>query len=174
MRTDPLTYTYFPTPIGDLLIAGSDSALHFVSFPTGNKAFQPKAEWLRDDVAFTEVRRQLTAYFAGDLKHFDLPLHLAGTEFQRRVWTTLGQIPYGETRTYGWLARAVGSPAASRAVGAANGANPIPIILPCHRVIGSTGALAGFGGGIETKRFLLQLEGVKTGENKAERQLSLL
>jgi methylated-DNA-[protein]-cysteine S-methyltransferase len=174
MSTEPLLFTYLSTAIGELLLAGTSSALRYVSFPTGHKAFRPQAGWRRDDGALPEVRRQLTAYFGGELAVFDLPLQLGGTDFQRKVWQMLASIPYGETRSYGWLATAVGSPSSARAVGAANGANPIPIILPCHRVIGSTGALTGFGGGIETKRFLLELEGVRVKKGAADRQLSLL
>ncbi len=158
MTSGPLHYTYLDSPIGALLLAGDETALHYLSFPGGHKAFPPKAGWLRDDACLAEAKRQLRAYFAGDLTEFDLPLAMAGTEFQRTIWAALRSIPYGETRSYGWLAKAIGSPAASRAVGAANGANPIPIIVPCHRVIGSNGALTGFGGGIETKRHLLQHE----------------
>jgi methylated-DNA-[protein]-cysteine S-methyltransferase len=174
MLNEPLAYTYFPSPVGDLLIAGVGDCLHFVSFPSGHKAFGPGKSWVRDDATCPSAQRQLIAYFTGDLKRFKLDLHLDGTEFQRRIWRSLAEIPFGETRSYGWLAARIGSPAASRAVGAANGANPIPIILPCHRVIGSTGLLTGFGGGIETKRFLLQHEGIRVRDDKAERQLTLL
>jgi len=110
-----------------------------------------------------EPARQLRAYFAGDLQHFELPLHPKGTPFQLRVWELLQQIPFGETTTYGELARRLGNPAASRAVGLANGSNPIPIVIPCHRVIGSTGKLVGFGGGLPTKRWLLDFEGSHAG-----------
>lgn len=167
-----LSYCYHPTPVGDLLLAGDGKALHFVSFPSGSKAFQPRSGWHRDDEPFHEVKRQLDAYFAGDLKHFDLPLALGGTEFQRKVWLALAEIPFGETRTYGWQAEVVAAPGSARAVGAANGANPIPIILPCHRVIGSTGALTGFGGGIEVKRWLLTHEGAMP-KSKSGQQLRL-
>jgi methylated-DNA-[protein]-cysteine S-methyltransferase len=105
-----------------------------------------------------EVARQLRAYFAGQLRHFELPLDLAGTEFQRRVWLELTRIPYGETRTYQEMARAIGTPKAVRAVGAANGANPVAIVVPCHRVIGASGKLVGYGGGLPLKRRLLTLE----------------
>jgi methylated-DNA-[protein]-cysteine S-methyltransferase len=169
-----LYYTYHSSPIGDLLLAGDDDALHFLSFPSGSKAFQPWPEWVRNDAPFAEVKRQLDAYIGGRLKTFDLPLHLGGTEFQRKVWLALADIPFGETRTYGWQATVIGAPlSAARAVGAANGANPVAIILPCHRVIGSTGALTGFGGGLPTKKFLLQLENALP-ETAETRQLSLL
>ena len=156
---DPgLSYTHMDSPVGRLLLAGNAEALHFLSFPSGHKAFGPKPAWQPDDAPFQEVKRQLAAYFSGALRQFEVPLVLTGTDFQKRVWTRLQTIPFGETRSYGWLARQIGRPTASRAVGAANGANPIPIIIPCHRVIGTNGALTGFGGGIETKKFLLDLE----------------
>lgn len=156
-----LSYTYLESPVGRLLLAGEDAALHYLSFPAGHKTFGPRPQWRRDDASFGAVTGQLAAYFAGKLQRFDVPLVLTGTEFQKRVWNTLLSIPFGETRSYGWLARAIGKPTASRAVGAANGANPIPVIIPCHRVIGSSGALTGFGGGIETKKFLLEHEGAR-------------
>jgi methylated-DNA-[protein]-cysteine S-methyltransferase len=156
---DPtLSFTYLETPIGRLLLAGDAAALHFLSFPGGSKAFGPQPGWRRDDSPFSEAKRQLAAYFSGALRQFELPLVLSGTAFQNEVWNTLQTIPFGETRSYAWLAREIGSPKACRAVGAANGANPLPLILPCHRVIGSSGALTGFGGGIETKKHLLDYE----------------
>ncbi len=155
-----LRYTHVESPVGDLLVAGTEEALHFLSFPTGHKAFRPRPEWRRDDAPFQEVRRQLDAYFAGDLRRFELALHLSGTEFQNSVWRSLADIPFGQTRSYGQIARSVGRPKASRAVGAANGSNPLPIILPCHRVIGAGGSLTGFGGGLAVKAFLLRHEGV--------------
>jgi len=157
-----LTYCYMESPVGRLLLAGEGKTLHFLSFPSGHKALRPKPQWRRADGTFAEAQHQLAAYFSGALRRFDLPLALTGTDFQKRVWTALRTIPFGETRSYGWLAREIGKPSASRAVGAANGANPIPIIVPCHRVIGSTGALTGFGGGIEIKKFLLEHEGAPT------------
>lgn len=156
---ETLRYTYVDSPVGRLLLAGDAAALHFLSFPGGHKAFGPKPGWRREDGAFVEAKRQLAAYFAGDLKAFDLPLAFTGTAFQKQVWHALLEIPYGETRSYGWLAATIGRPSASRAVGAANGANPLPVIVPCHRVIGASGALTGFGGGLDTKEHLLNLEG---------------
>jgi methylated-DNA-[protein]-cysteine S-methyltransferase len=114
--------------------------------------------WIRDDDAFGEAVDQIRRYFAGELTDFDLRLEPRGTEFQRRVWDALRAIPYGERRSYGELARSIGRPGAARAVGAANGANPIALVVPCHRVIGWNGDLAGFGGGLERKRLLLDLE----------------
>ena len=166
-----LSYSHIDSPAGRLLVAGDYKALHYLSFPGGHKAFGPKAGWHRSDNPFAEVRRQLAAYFAGERQQFDLPLHLSGTAFQNSVWRYLAHIPFGETRTYGQLAAALGSPRASRAVGAANGANPIPIILPCHRVIGSNGALTGFGGGLATKDLLLRHEAAVSGATNG--QLSL-
>lgn len=154
----PLRYRHHETPVGQLLLAGDGVALRFISFPAGGKAFGPRPDWIRDDAAFEAATAQLDAYFAGARTAFDLPFVLGGTPFRERVWRALAEIPYGETRSYGWLAARLGAPGASRAVGSANGANPLPILLPCHRVIGATGALTGFGGGIETKRFLLDLE----------------
>ncbi|MFF6884228.1 methylated-DNA--[protein]-cysteine S-methyltransferase [Streptomyces sp. NPDC012421] len=117
----------------------------------------------RDPRPFGETIRQLDAYFAGELTAFDLPLHLEGTPFQRRVWEQLLLIPYGETRTYGELAEALGSAGASRAVGLANGKNPVSIIVPCHRVIGSGGSLTGYGGGVDRKKRLLAFESGDSG-----------
>ncbi|MEO0961877.1 MAG: methylated-DNA--[protein]-cysteine S-methyltransferase [Pseudomonadota bacterium] len=154
-----LRYTYIPSPIGDLLVAGDADSLHLISFPTGSKTIRHADHWQRDDGGFTEVANQLDAYFAGDLTEFDLPLTLDGTDFQNQIWRNLATIPYGQTASYGEMAKKAGRPKASRAVGAANGANPLPIVLPCHRVIGSTGALTGFGGGMDAKKFLLNLEG---------------
>lgn len=154
-----LSYTYIPSPLGDLLVAGDADTLHLISFPSGSKKLTHADHWRRDDVAFAETAKQLDAYFAGDLKEFDLPLTVDGTDFQNQVWRNLATIPYGRTASYGEMAKKAGRPKASRAVGAANGANPLPIVLPCHRVIGSTGALTGFGGGMDAKKFLLKLEG---------------
>jgi methylated-DNA-[protein]-cysteine S-methyltransferase len=123
------------------------------------QTYEPdRADWLLDDRAFPDAVEQLDAYFAGELQEFDLSLHLSGTEFQRRVWNALRTIPYGETRTYGEIAQQIGAPTAFRAVGLANGHNPIAVIVPCHRVIGANGSLTGFGGGLERKSALLELE----------------
>ena len=155
-----LYYTHVASPIGDLLVAGTETTLHFLSFPTGHKAFGPALDWQQADVPFQNVRQQLNAYFSGELRCFDLSLRLSGTAFQNSVWNRLSGIPFGETRTYGQIATQLDRPKASRAVGAANGSNPLPIILPCHRVIGANGSLTGFGGGLPTKEFLLRHEGV--------------
>lgn len=145
------------SPIGPLTLAGTDGKLGYLLMLDHSHA-PDRTGWQRDDTAFPDVVEQLAAYFAGDLTEFDLTYQLAGTEFQRRVWTALLTIPYGETRSYGQLATQIGAPTASRAVGLANGRNPISIIVPCHRVIGSNGSLTGYGGGIDRKRALLDLE----------------
>jgi methylated-DNA-[protein]-cysteine S-methyltransferase len=115
-------------------------------------------EWVRDDAPFAAAHAQLDEYFAGDRTEFDLPLHPSGTPFQLKVWDALRTIPYGEVRSYGEIAEQIGKPGAARAVGLANGRNPISIIVPCHRVIGASGALTGYGGGLERKQALLDLE----------------
>jgi methylated-DNA-[protein]-cysteine S-methyltransferase len=151
-------YCYLETPIGDLLLAGDENALSLVGFPEGSMRRDPEPDWIFSDKPFAAVREQLTAYFAGERKSFDLNLNPVGTEFQLQVLDELQKIPYGITASYGDIAKRIGRPKAVRAVGAANGRNPIPIIIPCHRVIGSTGKLTGFGGGIPTKKALLKLE----------------
>jgi methylated-DNA-[protein]-cysteine S-methyltransferase len=151
-------YCYLDTPIGELLLAGDDDALCLVSFPEGSMRRDPAPDWIYNEKPFKAARQQLTEYFAGDRREFDLPLKLSGTEFQMSVLHALQQIPYGETTSYSDIAERIGRPKAVRAVGAANGRNPIPIIVPCHRVIGSHGDLTGFGGGRDTKEALLRLE----------------
>jgi len=151
-------YCYFETPIGDLLLAGDENALHMIGFPEGSMRREAEADWIYSDKPFAEARRQLGAYFAGELQSFDLKLSPNGTEFQLQVLDELQKIPYGTTASYGDIAKRIGRPKAVRAVGAANGRNPLPIIIPCHRVIGSSGDLTGFGGGIPTKKALLRLE----------------
>lgn len=151
-------YRYLNTPIGDLLLAGDDDGLSQIGFPKGKMRRDPEPDWIFNEKPFVEACRQLEEYFAGSRKEFDLPLHLSGTDFQVLVLKELQQIPYGETTSYGDIAKRIGRPKAMRAVGAANGRNPIPIIIPCHRVIGSSGDLTGFGGGLDTKEALLRLE----------------
>ena len=151
-------YCYLDTPIGELLLAGDDDALCLVSFPEGSMRRDPEPDWIYNEKPFAAARQQLTEYFAGERRDFDLPLRLDGTEFQLSVLQALQQIPYGETTSYADIAERIGRPKAVRAVGAANGRNPIPIIVPCHRVIGSHGDLTGFGGGLDTKEALLRLE----------------
>ena len=151
-------YCYLNTPIGDLLLAGDEEALCLVGFPEGSMRRDPEDDWIYSEKPFEAARNQLTAYFDGKLKSFDLRLRPGGTEFQLEVLQELQRIPYGTTTSYGEIAERIGRPKAVRAVGAANGRNPIPIIIPCHRVIGSSGDLTGFGGGIPTKKALLRLE----------------
>lgn len=154
---DAMFYSWFESPVGRLLLAGSKRGLKLVRF-SGGHARQVDPEWQEGDWQFREVVQQLRSYFAGKRTSFDLPLVLEGTEFQKKVWTALQKIPYGETTSYKELAEKVGQPTAVRAVGAANGVNPIPIIIPCHRVIGNDGSLTGFGGGLPLKQKLLDLE----------------
>lgn len=153
-----MNYCYMDSPIGELLLAGDDDALTVIGFPEGKMRRDPEADWIFNEQPFAEARRQLGEYFAGERREFDLPLRLDGTEFQLLVLDELRRIPYGETTSYGVIAKRIGRPKAVRAVGAANGRNPIPIIVPCHRVIGSSGDLTGFGGGLSTKEALLRLE----------------
>jgi methylated-DNA-[protein]-cysteine S-methyltransferase len=153
-----MSYTLMKSPIGPLMLAGDKAGLRLVHFATGRRPKSPQADWIEDKESFKEVIRQLGAYFEGKLQDFDLPLVFDGTDFQLLVWRHLQKIPYGETVSYGQLAKRIGSPDAARAVGLANGSNPIPIIIPCHRVIGSNGDLTGFGGGLPLKKKLLALE----------------
>ena len=154
-----MNYAYLDTAIGTLLIVGDAAAVHRITFPQRGRAAKPEPEWQESQRGpVGEALRQLREYFAGKRAGFDLPLAPAGTAFQRSVWRQLQEIPYGETISYGELARRVGNPKASRAVGSANGANPLPIVIPCHRVIAGDGTLGGFGGGLLTKQTLLALE----------------
>jgi methylated-DNA-[protein]-cysteine S-methyltransferase len=154
-------YSVVDTPIGELVLSGGDQALTGIAFSDSHKAPAIDSSWSRDDAAFREVSRQLRAYFAGELKQFELELAPRGTPFQQRVWQALLAIPYGATRTYAAVAERLGDPRATRAVGLANGRNPIPIVIPCHRVIGADGGLTGYGGGIERKQWLLAHEGLE-------------
>ncbi|MGV9555578.1 methylated-DNA--[protein]-cysteine S-methyltransferase [Streptomyces sp. NPDC003522] len=151
-------HTVVDSPCGPLTLVADDGVLCGL-YMTGQR-HRPAEESFgsRDDTLFGAAEEQLEAYFAGGSKDFTLPLRLHGTPFQRTVWEALRQIPYGETRTYGELAEAIGRPAASRAVGLANGRNPVGIVVPCHRVVGASGGLTGYGGGLERKRRLLDLE----------------
>ena len=148
------------TPVGPLTIAGDAETGVVTNLRMGEQTHPPSGmdEWVEDPSAFEAVVEQLEAYFAGTLTEFDIPLRLEGTLFQREVWEALLEIPYGETRSYGWLAERIGRPGAARAVGLANGHNPIGIIVPCHRVIGANGTLVGYGGGLDRKKTLLDLE----------------
>ena len=153
-----IRWTAIDSPIGRLTLAASASALHAIEFEN-NRHPQARADWVAGESALLrQAALQLQEYFAGHRRQFDLPLAPLGTDFQRAAWQALTAIPYGETRSYAQQAAALGRPRATRAVGAANGRNPLPILLPCHRVIGVSGALTGFGGGIEIKRWLLAHE----------------
>lgn len=158
MSPEAICYDDMPTPIGMLRLVADALGLREVWFETGRHQKAPSPTWVHSPKAVAFARVQLEEYFAGERQVFKLPLHPIGTPFQLAVWDELGRIPYGVTISYGELARRIEQPLAVRAVGAANGRNPLPIILPCHRVIGSNGSLTGFGGGLPTKRFLLAME----------------
>ncbi|GAA2125566.1 methylated-DNA--[protein]-cysteine S-methyltransferase [Actinomadura napierensis] len=155
------THVVVDSPVGPLTLVAMDGALSGLYMV--NQRHRPPQETFGtpgnpDAEPFAAAAEQLAAYFAGDLTDFDLPLALRGTPFQGRVWAALREIPYGETTTYGELAVELGKPSASRAVGLANGKNPVGVIVPCHRVVGSTGSLTGYGGGLDRKRYLLDFE----------------
>jgi methylated-DNA-[protein]-cysteine S-methyltransferase len=152
------SYVQIDSPIGPLLLAADDTGLRRLEFMSSKRAHPPEPGWREDARPLKEVIRQLRAYFAGELEDFDLSLAPEGTDFQKKVWRRLCEIPFGETISYGQLAQRIGNPTASRAVGLANGSNPIPIVSPCHRVIGSNGKLTGYGGGLPIKEKLLALE----------------
>jgi len=158
-----ITYTVFDTPIGAMPCARDEQGIRTLLLPEGRMHADPDPSWVRDDDDFDDVRTQLAEYFAGTRTSFDLPLHLVGSAWQRKVWAALLEIPCGETESYGALAARIGSPGAARAVGLANGQNPLPIIVPCHRVIGANGSLTGYGGGLDAKRWLLSHEAQRTG-----------
>jgi methylated-DNA-[protein]-cysteine S-methyltransferase len=151
-------YTRMESPLGPLLLTSDGLALTMMAMHDQKHSAAPQAHWVQDEAPFAEACSQLEDYFSGRLRQFDLPLAPAGTPFQRRVWDALLDIPYGETQSYADIARRIGSPKACRAVGLANGQNPIAIIIPCHRVIGANGKLTGYGGGLPRKQFLLELE----------------
>lgn len=154
-----IRYRMITSPVGFITIAGDEDET-VTALRMEDQAHPPagQVDWVLDEGAFPKIADQLDAYFTGELTEFDVPLRLEGTDFQREVWAGLLEIPYGETISYGELATRIGNPKASRAVGLATGRNPVGIIVPCHRVIGSTGSLTGYGGGIERKRTLLDLE----------------
>src|SRR4051794_32411058 len=150
--SDTIFYDVTPSPLGDLTLVSNGDALTGLYLSDASHARMPQLSWVRDAAPFREVEQQLAAYFAGARMRFDLPLAMAGTMFQQRVWQALRAIPFGTTLSYGELARRIGSPGAVRAVGAANGRNPISVIVPCHRVIGGDGSLTGYAGGLPRKR----------------------
>jgi methylated-DNA-[protein]-cysteine S-methyltransferase len=154
-------FTVVDSPIGELMLTSDGAALTglWLEEHAGRAVAGPADGWKRDASAFREAVAQVRAYVAGELRVFSLPLAAEGTAFQRRVWAALAEIPFGETRSYGEIAGRIGQPGAARAVGLANGSNPISIVVPCHRVIGANGTLTGYGGGLERKRWLLEHEG---------------
>ena len=151
-------YRSIDSPIGPLTLAGQGDVLTNLVLAATARPPSDRSRWVEDAAAFPDVVAQLAAYFAGKRTGFDVALAPDGTSFQQRVWAALGAIPYGETRTYGEIARSIGQPRAARAVGLASARNPVPIIVPCHRVIGANGTLTGYAGGLEAKRVLLDLE----------------
>ena len=159
--TGALRYDHMASPIGGLLLLGDDDALHGLFMQAGPAPKPVAPGWEHDPAALVAARTQLAEYFAGERTAFDLALVLDGTPFERRVWRALQEIPYGQTATYGEIARRLGRPSACRAVGRANGRNPITIVVPCHRVIGADGTLTGYGGGMQRKRRLLELEAAR-------------
>ena len=163
-------YTYLASPLGKLLLTSDGESLTGIQFPRHQPSPSP-VHWTRDPQRLREACRQLRAYFAGELREFDLPLSMAGSPFEHRVWNALRKVRHGQTVSYGYIAARIGQPKACRAVGLANGKNPIPIVVPCHRVIGADGSLTGYGGGLDTKRWLLELEGFRL---EARRQRTFL
>lgn len=158
-----MIFRFVDSPLGEIFIASEDGQLTWLTFRSGPQTRTPDPEWTHAprNALLLEVKSQLDRYFDGTLRRFDVPLGPRGTPFQRRVWQALGKIPYGTTRTYSQLARTVRRPAAHRAVGAANGQNPISVIIPCHRLVGKDGSLTGYGGGLDRKQALLELEGAR-------------
>jgi methylated-DNA-[protein]-cysteine S-methyltransferase len=156
--TKRIVFTTMASPIGELLLVGDGETLGGLYMQDGRKPKRIAAGWTETTAPFADVRTQLEEYFAGERRTFDVRLAPEGAPFEREVWRALEEIPYGETVSYGEIARRVGQPGAARAVGTANGRNPIAVIVPCHRVIGADGSLTGYGGGLERKRLLLELE----------------
>lgn len=153
-----MIYDRIKSPIGTITLVGDGTTLSVIDLPESRRPLVIPAEWKNDTHAFVEAKRQFAAYFSGELLEFDLPLAPRGTDFQLGVWNALRAIPYASTISYAELARRIDNPKASRAVGLANGANPLSIIVPCHRVIGANGSLTGYGGGLQAKQYLLDLE----------------
>jgi methylated-DNA-[protein]-cysteine S-methyltransferase len=156
-------YTFIESPLGDLLAVRDEHGLTGLYLPTGEHPKVVDPAWIRDDAGFDDVSAQLAEYFSGERREFTVALNPTGTSFQQRVWAALREIPYGETTSYGKTAANVGTPDAARAVGTANGQNPISIIVPCHRVVGANGSLTGYGGGLDAKRWLLSHEAAHAG-----------
>jgi methylated-DNA-[protein]-cysteine S-methyltransferase len=159
--------TSMDSPIGELTLTAVGGVLTGIHMNEQRHTPKTPAGCVRDDAGLAHVVEQLNAYFSGELTDFEMPMDMHGTDFQRRVWAALSEIPYGETISYGELARRVGNPKASRAVGLANGRNPIAIVVPCHRVIGADGSLTGYGGGLERKVWLLEHEASRVDQELA-------
>jgi methylated-DNA-[protein]-cysteine S-methyltransferase len=159
---DTVRYTFIDTPLGKTLVACGEKGVVSIRFDSEGAGSQPEPGWRHERGMNNEATQQLRAYFAGELREFDLTVESHGTPFQETVWCALRDIPYGETRSYADVARAIGRPSAVRAVGAANGRNGVPIVVPCHRVIGSGGELRGYAGGVDVKAALLVFE--RSGE----------
>ena len=156
-------YDYLKTDlVGTLTLVADEKGLRYINFQTARYPVNLEQDWKHKPIFFTETKAQLNAYFNGDLNAFDLPLAPMGTDFQKRVWQMLQKIPYGTVTSYLWVAEQIGNPKAVRAVGGANGKNPLPVIIPCHRVIGSNGSLTGFGAGLDIKKRLIKLENAFT------------
>lgn len=161
---DRIYYTFLDSPVGAFLVAGTENALTMTSFSSGHRQRRPEPGWIADEGPLRTPLDEFEAYFAGEPVEFKSPVRLEGTAFQRSVWEALLTIPYGSTASYGEIAQSIGRPKAARAVGAANGANRLPVIVPCHRVLGSDRSLTGFGGGLEAKETLLRLERLEAAQ----------
>ena len=168
-----IAYCQHDSPVGPLLLGGPDGQLGFIHFPKDGQVVAAKSDWMEDASAFDAVRFELDGYFAGTLSIFTVPYHVEGSDFQNAVWQALANIPYGQVRSYGDIAKAVGQPGGARAVGLANNANPLPIIIPCHRVIVADGSLVGFGGGMKIKIWLLEHEGITPSQVHTPDQMGL-
>lgn len=158
MGSTEIMYTIIDSPLGGILLARSPLGLTCINFQDGSEPIHPPAGWQLEPQALAEAARQVRAYFDGELQQFEQTLSPGGTAFQQQVWRAMQEIPYGETQTYASLARRVGRPLAARAVGSASSRNPLPVVVPCHRVVGSDGSLTGYSGGLHLKQALLNLE----------------
>ena len=165
-------YSFLVSPVGDILVAGTERELHFTAFTAGKRNRPIGDQWIKDESPLDYAIEQLNAYFSGELTEFNVPHHAEGTPFQQAVWNLLESIPFGSTLSYGAIAEKLNRPGGAQAVGAACGSNPLPIIIPCHRVIGADGSMTGFGGGLPIKYQLLHHEGIPRGEDQLELDLS--
>lgn len=162
-----MQYSYMESPIGRIMLARDSRGLARIEFESNGERARPDRSWVEDDAAFADVQTQLGEYFGGRRRGFTIELAPQGTPFQLAVWRALLEIPYGTTSTYRAIAERIGRPNATRAVGTANGSNPLPIVIPCHRVIGSDGSLTGYGGGTRIKQALLEIEGIRCSGHEA-------